>query len=215
MDSFIHLFVGRTARAARNCLYVLVCCLGVSGQAVGEESSSGDGARNTFANAQVIWQLKNAHQTSPGQIFRSKEGELKRQYVIESDADAGQQEFFSKAHFKLSMDVFAPAVNRPGQTKGKWYVQGIWTLVPEVQEQAASRSGVLTGTLSGRVQAVLTFDPTLVKKAWQGNVRIPMTRVRADNAGTGVRPMRGGGDIAFTSGSEGSLSVSLKLWPKL
>jgi len=182
---------------------------------MGEEFSSGDGARNTFANAQVAWQLKNMHQTSPGQISRSKEGEFKRDYVIEADADAGVQAFFPKARFRLSLNVFAPARDMPGQVKGKWYVQGIWTLEPDVQAQGAFPEGMLAGTLSGRVQAALPFDPTSVKKAWQGNVRIPMTRVRADNAGTGVRPMRGGGEIAFNSGGEGNLSVGLKLWPKL
>ncbi len=214
LDRFVEVIVCRVARAARNCLYVLICCLGMVGHAMGEEPSSGAASLNGFANTNVTWQLKNVHATGPGKLTKSREGKLTREYVIEADADAGLHELFGKAHFRLSLDAFSPAKNMPGQLKGKWYVRGKWTLEPEEQTQGTSES-MLTGPLSGRVKATLSFDPTAVKKAWKGKVRIPMTRVRADNGGVGVRPMRGEGEIGFISGNEGSLSVSLKLWPKL
>jgi hypothetical protein len=182
---------------------------------MGEEFLSAADSTNGFANAQVTWQLKNIRQTSPGKVMRTGKGSMRQQVVIEADADAGQQGLFPKAHFRLSMDVFAPSKNMRGQTKGNWYVQGIWTLEPDAQAQGAFPDGMLSGTLSGRMQAALPFDPTVAKKAWQGKVRVPMTRVRADNVGTGVRPMRGEGETVFNSSGEGSLSVNLKLWPKL
>jgi hypothetical protein len=215
MDSLFRVIAGQEMQAMRIGLSALTLCFCFTSLAMGEELQTAEASGNGFANAQVTWQLRNVHQTSPGQMSRSKRGALNRQYVIEADADAGRQGLFPKAHFRLSMDVFAPAEDMPGQTRGKWYVQGIWALEPDVQAQGEFSAGMLAGTLSGRVQAVLPFDPTVAKKAWQGTVRVPMTRVRADNVGTGVRPMRGGGEVAFNSGDVGSLSVNLKLWPKL
>ena len=199
----------------RTGLSALILCLGMAGFAIGEEYQSAEESGNGFANTQVTWQLKNVRKTSLGQARQTGKGVLRRQFVIEADADAGQQGLFPKAHFQLSMDVFAPSESMQGQTRGNWYVQGIWSLEPDEQAQGEFQAGMLAGTLSGRVQTALSFDPTVAKKAWQGKVRIPMTRVRADNIGTGVRPMRGEGEIVFNSGDVGSLSVNLKLWPIL
>lgn len=171
--------------------------------------------RVTFANASVTWKLTSVLKTGAAQVMQSKEGTLKRQYVIGADADAGTQALFPKAHLRLTIDVFSPVKNMPGQVKGKWYVHGTWTLEPDAQAGASSDAGALTGPLSGRVQAELPFDPTATNKKWKGAVLIPMRRVRADNVSAGVRPLRGEGEIVFDTDGTGSLTVNLKLWPKL
>ena len=214
--ALVSIFDAIVVRATRTrALCVLILGLGLSGVVTGEELVFADGPRNTFANAQVTWHLQNLRQTRQGQRQRSSNGVLKRQYIFEAEATPDQLALFPKAHFRLVMDVFSPTEDMPGQSRGNWYVQGVWTVEPDAQALQAPQQGVLTGTLSGRVQAALTFDPTLTKKTWQGAVRIPMTRVRADNVGTGVRPLRGGGELVFNAGGDGSLSVNLKLWPIL
>lgn len=216
MSAFLSGIVRGVLPAASNGLFVLAFFFGTTSLAQGEEYYGE--ARNTFANAQVTWQLKNVRKASPGQEVRLKEGQHVHEYVLEADAESSQQDIFSnfsKARFRMNVDVFSPNRDMPGQTKGKWYVQGKWTLEPDVRDQGALQAGALTGAVSGRIQAELSFNPTVVNKAWQGSARIPMSRVRADSAGTGVRPLRGEGAVAFDSGSEGSLAVNLKLWPKL
>jgi hypothetical protein len=168
-----------------------------------------------FGNAGANWKLTNVFKSGSTQGMQSKEGVLKRQFVIGADADAGAQALFPKARLQLTIDVFAPAKNMAGRVKGKWYVHGTWKLEPVEQAAAVSDEGALTGPLTGRVQAELPFDPTISNKKWKGIVQIPMIRVRADNVSPGVRPLRGGGEIVFDTDGTGSLSVNLKLWPKL
>lgn len=207
MDSFVKM----SGLVRRIVVGVLVCAV-----ALPAWSEEGGWSRSAaFASTNATWKLTNVLKIGAAQVVQSKEGALKRQYVIGADADAGSQALFPRAHLRLTLDVFSPAKNMPGQMKGKWYVHGIWTLEPDAQAAVSAEAGALTGPLSGRVQAELPFDPTASNKKWKGTVQIPMIRVRADNVSPGVRPMRGGGEIVFDADGTGSLSVNLKLWPKL
>lgn len=168
-----------------------------------------------FANERVSWQLSNVRVASPGQVMEAKEGVMTRQYVLEAEARPAQGNGEVKALFRLTMDVFSPNEDMPGQAKGQWYVQGRWTLEPDAQADANTQSELLTSAIGGRAQAALPFDPTTQSSDWQASVQIPMSRMRSERARSGARPIRGGGEVFFAAGGEGRLSVDLKLWPKL
>jgi len=168
-----------------------------------------------YGHAMASWKLSNLSSGSQGQVIYIKEGTLTRQYELQADAEStsGASDIPSKARFHLTMDVFSPAQDMGMQKKGKYYVQGLWELTGEEDPQQ-SVEGALTGTIQGRVQAELTFDPTTEDRDWKGIVQIPMSRVRSDSGKPGVRPMRGGGELAFVANDGGSLALDMKLWPK-
>ena len=168
-----------------------------------------------YGRTMASWQLNNLQTTSQGHVIDIKEGVLTRQYELQADAESTSEsvDVPGKAHFRLLMDVFSPARDMGIQKRGNYYVQGRWELVGE-DDQQLSANDALTGKIQGRVQAELTFDPTTENRDWKGIVQIPMSRVRSDVGKPGLRPMRGGGELAVAAADGGTLSLDLKLWPK-
>ena len=171
--------------------------------------------RVPYGHTMPNWQLNNLRTISQGETTYPKEGTLTRHYELEADAEStsASDEIPAKASFRLVMDVFSPARDMGGQKKGMHYVLGRWEL-EGADETQQSADGALTGKIHGRVQAELAFDPTTESGDWTGIVQIPMSRVRSDGGKPGVRPMRGGGELAFAAGDGGTLALNLKLWPK-
>lgn len=215
MDSFISRIRG--SAFAGQLLSVVVLAMGLVSTAVQAQpqEAPAEDQRAGFANESVNWQLSKVHMTSPGQVLEAKEGVMTRQYVLEAEARPAKGNEAVKAVFRLTMDVFSPSEDMPGQAKGQWYVQGRWTLEPDANNASPAQSELLSSPVSGRVQAALPFDPTTQAADWKASVQIPMGRMRAESARSGVRPVRGGGEVFFAAGGEGRLSVDLKLWPKL
>ena len=168
-----------------------------------------------YGQTMASWQLSNLQTSSQGQTVYVREGALTRQYELQADAtpSASSTDAPAKGRFRLVMDVFSPANDMGGQKKGKFYVQGRWTLTGADDPQA-SADGAFTGDIQGRVQAELTFDPTTENRDWKGTVQIPMTRIRSNGGRPGMRPMRGGGELAIAGEDGGTLALDLKLWPK-
>ena len=168
-----------------------------------------------FEHAMARWQLTNLRTISQGEVTYPREGTLIRQYELQADAASTSASIGvpTKVRFRLLMDVFSPAYDMGGQKQGKYYVQGRWELLggDDVRQSA---DGALSGGIQGRVQAELPFDPTSGNRDWKAIVQIPMSRVRSHAGRRGVRPMRGGGELAFTLGDSGTLALDLKLWPK-
>lgn len=211
----LRMFSCRLSRIELLIVSVLAIGCGLAFQASADENESQVQQGSSFSNTKMLWKLSRVNNSNPGQVLRAQEGIFTRQYVMEAEAQSGQNALFSNAHFRLSMDVFKPTEVIQGQEKDRWYVQGRWTLASDTLTRSAQNAGELTGVLSGHLQTNLLFDPTLEKKPWKGNLRIPPSRVRSEIAKQGVRPLRGEGEFVFDGNDEGSLSVSLKLWPKL
>jgi hypothetical protein len=173
----------------------IMLCLASPAVLAQPQSQQTEEAGAGFANERVNWQLSNLHVTSPGQVLEAQEGVLTRQYVLEAEARPAPGNGEVKALFRLTMDVFTPAEDMPGQTKGQWYVQGRWTLEPDVRAGSNVQSELLASAISGRAQAALSFDPTARLSDWKASVQIPMGRMRSESARSGVRPVRGGGEV--------------------
>lgn len=195
-------------------LCAIVLVWGAAGRAAAEEVVGTDDGSAKFANTRGAWQLKNLHLAVPGQVMDGEQGRLIRQSIFEGDAESTVAGMPARARFRMAIDVFAPAQDMGKQKKGKYYVQGVWII--ETDGTATSTgAGALTGSVEGRLSATLDFDPIADKRDWTASVHIPLTRVRSDGMQPGVRPVRGGGALAFAAGDAGTLSVDLKLWPKL
>ena len=213
--------MGQPSRLRRAALLVGLALVGSTGATTlaNDAATNAQDPRAGFDNAAAAWKLSNVRVTNPGNTLDIEEGAITRQRVIEADAVTTRDGLPQKASFRLTMDVFSPAADMSMQKKDHWYVQGRWTLSPAAQDANAAKAaavtaGALTGTVAGRVQAELDFDPVASGAAWSGDVTIPMSRVRSDGVKAGVRPLRGGGHLALAEDGQGSLAVDLKLWPR-
>jgi hypothetical protein len=204
----------RIATGSLAWLSAIVLAWGAAGHASAEEMAGTDDGVASFTNARTSWQLKNLRLAAPGKVMAGEQGTLTRQSILEGDAESTTTGVPARARFRMAIDVFTPAQDMGKQKKGKYYVQGVWIIETDGTATSAG-AGALTGSVEGRLSATLDFDPVADKRDWTANVHIPLTRVRSDGVRPGVRPVRGGGELAFAAGNAGTLSVDLKLWPKL
>ncbi len=187
---------------------LLMLSLSVGAEQVAQVNAQG----NSFAYSKPVWELSNFQITSQGQVNNLREGKFTRLYMLEADAMpangiAGQAE---PPRFQLTMDVFSPNYDMGFQKQGKFYVQGRWDLTG-----LDSNSGVLSGSIHGRLKAELDFDPTVETGDWKAILQVPMSQTSPTGGGRlGMRPVRGAGELTFASADSAQLALDMKLWPK-
>lgn len=156
----------------------------------------------------LIWNLSQTKIIDPGQTVRTPEGALLTGYTLEAKAKS-QGGVVPNGVFRLSLTAFAPDRDMPGQTAGQWYVQGEWTLVDARADQQSLKTRHNPFRVSGKIQAVLPFNPAAGEGGWSARAWLPMSIAAGQWARSGE------GSLTFDAGLSGGLSLPVELWPEM
>jgi hypothetical protein len=145
----------------------------------------------------------------PGTTSVTAEGTLVQGYTIESKAKEKDSKLVPEGTFLLELSVFQPSADTDTQEAGRWYVEGRWSVIDKyaLDDEKHSR-----GIVSGFVNTVLDFDPTVTRAGWTAMAQLPMSTVTAVST-DGIQWGRGRGSYTVDSALDGTLYVDLALWP--
>lgn len=161
-------------------------------------------AGNTqFAN----WQLSNPRVVSAGQTAALPEGALTTAYQVEADAVSQDGLEARYAIFQLTLTVFRPAQDMPGQQAGRWYVKGAWSLSDLNASQYTKSFRHNPAVLEGQVAAELDYDPLAAADGFTGLVQMPL-------ANTGGRWTSAVGTLSFNTQAGGALGFAASQSPE-
>jgi hypothetical protein len=108
----------------------------------------------------VAWQLSEARLLSPGTTSESPQGVMNTGCRIEAKAaSADPRAPFPLGTFHVTLTLFSPKKDMPGQQAGRWYLRGDWSLVAFDAPPEALRVRHNPYTLKGTVTGELGFNP--------------------------------------------------------
>ena len=152
----------------------------------------------------VGWELHGARVVNPGQAQDTGSGVLITGYQVAAIAVPRGDHALFAGTFAATLSLFKPSRNLPGQTAGKWYVAGNWTITHSGggPKQRTWENPMMA---RGSMTAELSFDPRTARGTVDALLQIP----RLSAAGWRA-PVRGvfSGNEKF----EGTLSFALRSW---
>lgn len=155
----------------------------------------------------LIWQISDPQVVDPGQTFETEAGTLTSGYIMEAAATAVEGDIMRDGVFRLTMSVFAPAKDLPGQEAGLWYVEGKWTLTRKNANPVTVKVRHNPDLITGNMKAELTFDPLAAPQNWSALAWLPMSPAAG-------RWAKGDGSLSLNSQFEGDLFLAVELWPE-
>jgi hypothetical protein len=164
------------------------------------------------AGSDVTWQISEFKVVDAGRNETTAEGSLTQDYVLEGKVSGGSADLISDGIVRVSLSAFSPAADSTTQKKGRWYVRGSFTLI-DAKLPGIGGGRYPPGTLTGRIQAELAFDPSTSSNLWLGQAVLPITRFAPIDSAVVPMPIRGEGQFTLVPGRQaGKLSLRLKLW---
>lgn len=110
------------------------------------------------------WRLTDVKIVNAGSTVKIQEGTLTSGIVIEATAWArSRTEVIQSGRYQLTLSVFAPATDMPGQPAGYWYLQGAWTISDYKADKSTLAVRHNPYTVKGSLSANLAFDPVSVR----------------------------------------------------
>jgi len=163
------------------------------------------------------WTFSDTKVVSKGSVDYMTEGEFTRDFILESKVTATSKagSVVPDGTLKLVLSAFSPAYDQHGRRKGAWYVWGKWTLTDSHITHSSRTGRQNTGEISGRLSAELDFNPIVTQKNWTAKIRLPMTRIAPVSEAGSSQPARGEGALIMDNMRGGTISLNLKLWPKM
>jgi hypothetical protein len=164
------------------------------------------------AGTEVNWQISELKVVNAGHSEATAEGSLTQDYVLEGKVSGGSSDLISDGTVRVTLSAFSPAADSTTQKKGRWYVRGSFTLI-DAKLPGVGGGRYPPGTLTGRIQAELAFDPSTSPNLWLGQAVLPITRFAPIDSAVVPMPIRGEGQFTAVPGRQaGKLSLRLKLW---
>lgn len=158
------------------------------------------------------WTLGTPSVVSSGTEQQMPEGRFIQDYVLETSASSDDVALIPQATLRLELSLFSPNANRGVQKKGHWYVTGKWVL----KDANNADGSVKPSTLGGLINTDLSFNPAVdATQPWAAATQVPFaTFVGAEDSGTGQK-IRGDGKISLGASPASTLSLQLKVFPKV
>ncbi len=180
-------------------------------------------AKKTPVTPEVVtWELTKSRIIDPGQTIVMEQGTLVQGFVVEAKAKTkAKSKLIPEGTFELTMDVFSPSRDLPGQKAGMHYVQGKWSVArknisPESKNARHSvdrvngdmQAGLAVNPMDGLASAsALSAAPTGTDGGWSAKATLPMSPAAGQWA-------RGEGSISFDGKGGGDLFLDTLLWPE-
>jgi hypothetical protein len=157
--------------------------------------------------SEVLWQLTETVVIDPGTTVKISEGVLTTGYTVEAVAKASSDQApVQDGTFRLTMTVFSPDDDMPGQKAGRWYVRGLWTVVDSAAKSTDVNRRHSPDAVRGLLSTELSFNPATTKSAFAADFLMPMSL----NKG---RWAKGEGTFFFDEQMEGSAKMAVESRP--
>jgi len=118
------------------------------------------------------WRLSNARIVKPGQTMEATEGTIISGYTIRADAQAEGSAPIPQGRFTVTLTIFSPRQDMPGQKAGFWYLRGDWSLAGLDVDPASLKKRHLRDAYHGTLVAELPFNPTVAPGTIEASVKI-------------------------------------------
>lgn len=170
--------------------------------------SSANAAKKPVNPGMVIWNLTKIKMIDPGVTTIGKQGTFIDGYTLEAQAKAKKNKgkIFPNGTFRLTLSLFSPAYDMPGQKAGLWYMQGEWSIVTTGAKPEDTKERHNAVTTSGKIKAELDFNPTEENAEWTALASLPMSTINGQWG-------RGEGTLSLNKKGSGDLFLNLELWP--
>ena len=157
---------------------------------------------------QISWQITAAKVLNPGTTATGTQGIVTNGYEIEAEAGSEDEAApIRKGIFHLTLSIFSPGQDRPGQKAGLWYLRGNWSLADKNLPPQAAKARHSRGVIKGELTGELPFNPALSPGNVNAQVRVPMSP-QAGGWGKGKGTFKGNEKFA------GQLDLSMERWQK-
>jgi hypothetical protein len=156
---------------------------------------------------QITWQITAARVVNPGATASGAQGTVTNGYEIEAEAGSEGAAPIPKGTFRLTLSIFSPGQDQPGQKAGLWYLRGSWSLADKNLPPQAAKARHSRGVIKGELTGELPFNPALSSGSVHAQVRMPMSP-QAGGWGKGRGAFKGNEKF------EGQLDLVLERWQK-
>jgi len=153
----------------------------------------------------VSWQISNASVIDPGRTEIIKQGFFTSGYTVEATATGGDP--LPQGRFEMVLEAFSPNRDMPGQRAGYWYVKGTWAIVDPNASPEAKKARHSPAVVEGTLLAELPFNPATTPGTLTATIRLLSL--------TGGRWNRSSGTFTGNEKFEGTIDVTLDLWPDM
>ena len=124
----------------------------------------------------IGWEISKTVVVSEGSTVSTKEGILTTEYTIQGTArNTTADTPIRKGVFSLTLSVFSPAQDMPGQKAGNWYLQGDWSIVDRQATRESRKARHSPAAVKGKLSATLPFNPVITQGAIETTVNLPMS----------------------------------------
>jgi len=164
--------------------------------------------KKVTTSEEVVWELTKAEVVDPGQTILTEQGTLVEGYTIEAKAKAKNNNVVPEGQLRLTMSLFSPNRDLPGQQAGHWYAQGKWTITKQNYDPEKVKVRHNPDVMGGDLQTELTFNPLEGQQNWSAKARLPMSLAVG-------RWSKGDGSFSFNGQLEGDLFLAFELWPEV
>lgn len=158
-----------------------------------------------FKSTAVTWQLTDARILDRGKTSATGEGTLITDYAVEATATATGDSPVKRGRFRMSLTMFSPKKDMPGQKAGLWYLRGTWTITDEKAELKEKESRHHESVVRGHLSTVMEFNPAARPSPIDAQVTIPASPVQG-------KMRRGSGAFSVDEKFTGKLDVLLERW---
>lgn len=160
-------------------------------------------------NAIFGWQLTNAKVVNPGSTSKTDEGTLTTGYTVEATAVAqGIGAPVQRGTFRVTMSIFFPQQDMPGQKAGQWYLTGKWTITDAMADKKTLKIRHNQSVSKGTLKTSLSFNPAAQKGSLDAYVAIQMSPA-------GGRWTSAEGVFSGNERMEGFILLNGDKWPDL
>lgn len=150
----------------------------------------------------ITWKLSRGKVLSKGTTKDVPEGKIVSGCVIEGQAVSANQGIpFSKGKYRVSLTLFSPKRDLPGQKAGTWYLTGDWTIT----NTAASREDLAARHNSHETGGSFSLDSPFNPLVGKGNLNGSL--LLRSNGAQGKVGSVGRGNFAVNQLFEGRLLV--------
>lgn len=166
---------------------------------------SGNAVAGVYKSTAVTWQLTDARVLGSGKSAATEEGTLITDYLVEATATATGESPVKLGQFRLSLTIFSPKKDMPGQKAGLWYLRGSWSITDEKAKMEAKKSRHHEAVVRGQLSSVLEFNPAANPGPIDAQIIIPASSIQG-------KMRRGGGAFSVDETFTGKLDVVLERW---
>ncbi len=158
----------------------------------------------------VVWELTKTTVVDPGQtVTVPGEGTFVTGYTIEAKAKAKNNNVVPEGQLRLTLNLFSPENDKPGQEAGHWYVEGAWIITKKDADPELVKVKHNPEVIRGKVKTNLAFNPIDSQQNWTAEARLPMSLA----AGKWGRSKAG--TLSLNAQMEGDLYLDIAYWPEL